>query len=887
MDLIVTHNNADFDAFGSAIAAHKLYPNSEILLPGSQEESVRRFLSLSRDIINVETEKTCDFSGIDRLVIVDTRHRSRIGRAGDLLDKHIEIHIYDHHPRMTDDIKGDLDVCEEVGSTITILLNILKKHHNLKITPLEATIMLLGIYEETGSLTYRTTTRSDVDIVSFLLGKGANLQAVSSYLNRELTEGELKFLIELIHKTELHIINGISISVIEADAKDFIGELGTIVHKLQEVENYPVLFALFKLRNKVRIIARSREPKVNVNKIMEHFDGGGHAQAATAKIEGSQINDIKNELLKILKTSIKVKIYAKDIMSKPVKTISLNKKIYEAKKLFETLKIKGAPCVESGRLAGIITQHDINKALKHKFGHARVKGYMRTKVVTISENTPLHIIQRIMFEKNIGRLPVLKKNKLAGIVTRTDVLKSVHKDIFEPETKTIKRQITFNLSGKMRNILPIEYMGLLKLVGNESEKAGYSAFIVGGFVRDILLGVKNFDIDIVLEGDAIEFGSILSRKLKGSLVVHRKFGTSAVIIDWPHGIKKPPLASPKLKIDLATARRETYERPAALPSVQFSSIKEDLLRRDFSINAMAVSLNKKDFGRLVDFFNGLNDLKNRKIRVLHDASFIDDPTRIFRAVRFEQRLSFKIDSFTERLIKDAVKEKMFKKTENQRIREELIIILKEKAPLAALKRMRELHELRFIHRNIVINKNAEKMFRSSRKAYDWFKKIEPINKREIDLYVMYLGALTDNLKSNEVRDFCSKFSFKNSDTIRLYSYKKHYRKILETLKARGPVCPSEIYKALHHFSYETILLFWAKSKSAVVRRRISFFLKVYNAAKIKIRGDDIKKLGVKSGPQYKKILSKILYLKLDGKVKSKKDEIEYARKIAANLEKPE
>ncbi|GAF68630.1 unnamed protein product, partial [marine sediment metagenome] len=160
MDLIVTHNNADFDAFSSAIAAKKAYPNSKILLPGSQEQSVRRFLSLSKDKIQVESEKTCDFSDIDRLILVDTRHRSRIGKAGDLLNRKIEVHIYDHHPRMKGDIKGDLDVHEEVGATVTILLNILRRNKSLEITPLEATIMLLGVYEETGSLTYRTTTRS-------------------------------------------------------------------------------------------------------------------------------------------------------------------------------------------------------------------------------------------------------------------------------------------------------------------------------------------------------------------------------------------------------------------------------------------------------------------------------------------------------------------------------------------------------------------------------------------------------------------------------------------------------------------------------------------------------------------------------------------------------
>ncbi len=879
MDLIVTHNNADFDAFGSAIAACKLYPNSRILLPGSQEQMVRRFLSLSKDKIRVESERTCDFSDIDRLIIVDTRHKSRIGQAKELLDGKREVHIYDHHPRMSGDIKGDLDLHEEVGATVTILLNILKKKKSFRITPLEATIMLLGIYEETGSLTYRTTTRLDVDIVSFLLGRGANLQAVSSYLNRELSEEELGFLIEIINKTEVHLINGINIAITEAVVKEFIGELGTIVHKLQEVENHPVLFAFFKKGSKIRILARSREPRVNVNKILGNLGGGGHSSAATAKVEGWALDDLKENLLRMLKTRIKVKIYAKDIMSQPVKTISINNKVNQTKRLFDRLKIEGTPCIEKGKMVGIVTRNDLNKALKYNFGHSRVKGYMRTKVISIKENTPLHIIQKIMFEKNVGRLPVLKKAKLVGIVTRTDVLKRVHGDLFGKRDVSTRRQLTFSLSGKMRKVLPKEILRILKLIGKMSRKAGYRSFAVGGFVRDILLGVKNFDIDIVLEGNAIEFGSLLAKKLKGSLVLHRKFGTATVVIDWPKGLERPPLAGPKFKIDLAQARRETYERPAALPTVRFSSLKNDLSRRDFSINTMAVSLNKQDFGELIDFFNGIQDLKNKKIRVLHDASFIDDPTRIFRAVRFEQRYLFKIDDYTERLIRNAMREKMFTKTQNQRIRDELILILKEKSPLKALKRMNELHELRFIHKKIVITKDIERLFKACLRAYNWYS-ANPLKRRNPDLYLMSLTALTDNLSLKDIINLCSKFVFKRSDRIRLISYKRNFKKALGILSSHKKISASCIYRTLEPLSYEAILLIWAKSDDRIVKRRIDLFLEKYNGMRIKLRGEDLKKIGIKSGPQFKKILIKILYAKLDGKVKTKKDELEYLRRIA-------
>jgi len=353
-------------------------------------------------------------------------------------------------------------------------------------------------------------------------------------------------------------------------------------------------------------------------------------------------------------------------MSTPVKTIPSDQKIRSAKKVLKKLRLKGAPVIEKGRMIGVITLNDIQKAMKHHYEHASVKGYMSRSVITVSPDVPLHLIQKIMFEKNIGRLPVLKKKKLIGIVTRTDVLKTVHRDIFEKAEPLKKRRTRFNISTKMKKMLPREILKILHTIGGTADLEGLRAFVVGGFVRDLLLGVKNFDIDIVLEGDAISFGKKIAKLLNGSYVAYKKFGTSSVVINWPKGLRIPGTSNltlrqaqgrpehnrgAKFKLDFATARKESYEKPAALPTVQFSLLKDDLHRRDFTINAMAASLNKGSFSQLIDFFGGERDLEKGIIKVLHDGSFIDDPTRIFRAVRFEQRFGFRIDRYTRDLIK--------------------------------------------------------------------------------------------------------------------------------------------------------------------------------------------------------------------------------------------
>ncbi|MBU3935843.1 hypothetical protein KJ909_04160 [Patescibacteria group bacterium] len=223
----------------------------------------------------------------------------------------------------------------------------------------------------------------------------------------------------------------------------------------------------------------------------------------------------------------------------------------------------------------------------------------------------------------------------------------------------------------LKKKFPKKFFSIIKLIGEAADKAGVSAYIVGGPVRDALLKVKNYDLDFAIEGDAIKFARDLNNQLKGDLKSHRTFGTATVSYE-------------DMRVDIATARRETYKKPAAYPDVEPAAIKEDLFRRDFTINAMAVSVNKKNFGELVDFYGGHKDLKKKLIRVMHDKSFTDDPTRIFRAVRFSARFGFKIDPRTRKLIKEAILKGLLGEVNRGRVRKEVGLLLKEKKPLKCL-----------------------------------------------------------------------------------------------------------------------------------------------------------------------------------------------------------
>lgn len=891
MDLITTHINADFDALGSLVAARKLYPGARLLLPGSPEEAVAEFLSLSKELITVESERECRLDDVDRLILVDTRHRSRIGPAARLVDAGVETHIYDHHPRMKDDIVADREVFEEVGASVSILADIIRKRR-LPLTGLEATVMLLGIYEETGSLTFRSTTKLDVDMVSFLLSKGANLSVVSRYLNRELSESEVALLVRLIETAERTVVNGVTVTTIVVDEGDYVGELGTIIHKLMDIENLPLLFVFIRTgHGRIDIVSRGRLPAVDLNKVMARFGGGGHPAAACAKVPGGDLEAMKAKLMKALSVALREKIRAKDIMSKELGAIAATATVADAKKALAAGSAGGAPVRDRrGRIVGVISQDGLNKALKSGFGHSPVKGYMSYRIAEVTPAAPLHEIRQMMRSKGAGVILVrraarggARSGKILGVIRRTDVLKHTCDDLFL-ERRASGRQVVLNLSKKMTKLLPREIVGLARRIGRLADAMGYASFLVGGSVRDLLLGTRTLDLDVVVEGpsrtgrcegEAIVLGRALAKELGAALVIHKRFGTCTVV--WQK----------RLKIDLATARKETYERPAALPTVEFSSLKDDLVRRDFTINAMAVSLGRTSFGRLIDFFNGQGDLARRRIRVLHEKSFIDDPTRIFRAVRFEQRLGFSIDAVTADLIKHAMREEMFEKVEPQRIRDEIMLILQEEEPLKALRRMDELHELRFLHKKLRLDRDCIRLCHAIEAVCRWYE-VLPGKRRPVDRWLIYLMALFGPVSYNEMSRICQTFVFRRSDCLRLLSYKKSAQKLLTVLTTGRSLLPSAVYRLLEPLSFEVTLLMMARAVAEArtlgtgarrAQARMRAFLEEYNGVRITVRGDDIKAMGLTPGPVFRKILEKVLYAKIDGKVRTKDDELALVGKL--------
>ncbi|HEY6011316.1 MAG TPA: CBS domain-containing protein, partial [Nitrospirota bacterium] len=825
------------------------------------------FLESAFYAIEADRLRTIDVDLVDRLIIVDNRNPARLGKlAGALARPSLSIHIYDHHPPAEGDIKGELEVVQEVGATTTIMVELLRDK-GIPITSLEATIFCLGIYEETGSLTFVSTTERDALAVAFLLARGAQLNIVSDFISRELTPEQISILNSLVEAATSYDINGVRVVISSIAASHFIPDLANLAHRMRDMESLDVLFLVAQMGDKTHVIARSRIPQVNVGLVLKELGGGGHHTAASAVARDMTYLQARERLIDILKRHIRPGVMAREIMSTPVKSIASGSSILEAGEDMTRFSVNVLPVLRDERYQGIITREIVQKALFHGLAGRKVDEFMMTGGPIASPDMPMARVEEMMIEEHQRFIPVLDANSmLVGAITRTDLLRSLHeKRLAEvPEYDSASLRSVRNVKGLLEERSPREVTETLRTVGEVADEAGFPVYLVGGIVRDLFLRVDNLDIDIVVEGDGITFAGMLVKKVGGRVKTHQKFGTAVVLL--PNG----------LKLDIATARLEYYASPAALPTVELSSIKKDLYRRDFTVNTLAVRLNRKRYGELIDFFGGLRDIKEKTLRVLHSLSFVEDPTRVLRAVRFEQRFDFRLSKHTQNLIKSAVNMKLFHKLTGERIYAELILLFSEAEPLKALRRMKDLDLLKFIHPNLRASTEAERLFTAIGDALTWFRLL--YLDLEVEKWFVYFLGLLDRLKDPAAAEALARLAVPARTRDRIMQARSRYRDVLYVFYKESELSASRVYELLRPFDSEAILLMMAKAKKEKARKYISLYLTHLRNVKITLTGDDLKSLGIPPGPRYRKLLAELLDAKLDGVVKNRDEEMAFVKK---------
>jgi len=404
-----------------------------------------------------------------------------------------------------------------------------------------------------------------------------------------------------------------------------------------------------------------------------------------------------------------------------------------------------------------------------------------------------------------------------------------------------------SLASKIGRQLPSELVNFVRVAGELAANQGQSLYLVGGVVRDLLLRRPNFDLDLVLEGDAINLAEQLLQVRQGRIITHRRFGTAE--LQWD-----------KWSVDLATARSETYVEPGALPSVSPGSIEDDLFRRDFTINAMAVVLNPNRYGLLIDLYGGRDDLEHKLIRVLHENSFADDATRIWRGLRYEQRLNFQLGENSLKLLKRNVS--MLDTISGDRIRHELELVLEEEFPEKVLLRAKKLKVLPKLHPAL--------------KGDDWlaekFEQARELSSPNSPSVGLYLALLTYRLNAKESEHLISQLRLSKA-LAQILKDTHNLKDKLDWLAQPGPR-PSSIYRFLHDYSLSAIIANLLACNSLVIYQHIQFFLDKLRYIRPSLTGNDLKRMGITPGPRIKEVLDLLHDARLDERIMTKEGEID-------------
>ena len=853
MHLICTHEQADFDAIASLWAAFLLHPEAAPVLPHQLNRNVRGFLTLYGE--DFPLRERSEIKNLRELTVVDSQNPVSLKGFG----PDTQVNVIDHHP-----LKADLDPSwnlkiEKVGATATLLVESLQSEGQ-ELSGLSATLLLLGIYEDTGSLTYPGTTPRDVRAGAWLLEQGASLVIASDFLNKPLSAEQRSLFEQLIESVVVSNIQGLEIVIAKGQAGETTDEISTLAHKLGDVYDAAALFLIVGLNGSVQVVARSYTELIDVGRIARGFGGGGHSRAAAALVKNTTVEAVEDKLLLLLEESVEPPSTVGEIMSRGPQLLDPSETVAEAAERMQRYGHEGYPVTDSGEVVGLLTRRAVDRAMAHGMQGNPVSEIMEAGSLVVHPQDSIRHLQRVMIEHNWGQVPVSDpiNGEVIGIVTRTDLLNSL-----ADSSNSLSSQ---GLAEKLEQALSAERLALLQLIATQSESSDVALYIVGGFVRDMILGTPSVDFDLVVEGDAIALGESLATQYGGQVSSHMRFGTAKWQLD-PHNenlksaLRLEPSEMPET-VDFVSARTEFYSHPTALPSVTEGSIKLDLHRRDFSINTLALRLDGHHYGQLLDPWGGGKDIRDNQIRVLHSLSFVDDPTRMLRAVRLEQRLGFSIESRTLELLERALP--LLDNVSGERIRSEILAILKEPSFGSIMLRLKQLGLLQAIYPALDWDDWIEARTATARKfspPSSW--KLERMPTLGELFYALWLYRLS----ANEAEAICERLHISQSDAA---GVTKAGRQACDLGQNRPP---SEWVACLDVEPEAALVVTWlALEDQPAARKIVENYLKHWRWILPTVDGDRLRSLGLAPGPAYGRILGALRAAWLDGEINSAKDE---------------
>jgi len=851
---------ADLDALSTAYGITLLYPDAKILLPSASSHSFRLALKQFENILKEKLVKKKELKRIDTLFLPDSNNiRLPLKRLSPFVDGSTKVVVFDHHPlreKLPPQVEKHI---QSTGAATTIVVNKIKRR-KIPISPQEATLLALGIYEDTGSFTYGTTTPKDLRAGAYLLSKGADLELVRKIIEERIDQEQINIIHQLVENIQYFFVGEKKVIFSFAYADHYIPDVSSALHLIKPLQEADAYFLLINEKGKTSIIARSKSREIDVGKVLSYLGGGGHYRAASATVKGLTVQEIKNYIETVLLGEAYKNRTVGEIASTDLITVRKDDTVGQVKDLLEK-----APVLfvinKKGKFEGIVLSRVLKESIRHGVANVKVENFIIDSVITFEPETPLSVAEKVVSTSSQEYFPVLKNGYPVGVVSRAYIIRVLHGQVFDTEKDLfISRERIqprfLNYRTRLEKFLPERVFRELESIGRLSKKLGYRTYLVGGIVRDMVLGKENLDIDLIVEGDAVELARAYARERKLPYHTFEEFMTAQITLETGE------------KIDLATARKETYTHPGAYPKVEKATIREDLYRRDFTINTLAVELTEGRFGMLIDYFNGLKDIKDRMIRILHQLSFIEDPIRILRALRFAGRLGFRLGKPTERLLKLSVDENMLEFAPTGRINLELTYTFNEEKVLDILSLMDRYKVLHSLIPEFFMDEKREEILSRLRDTIISFEMFLDV---KVDRTSNYLMALLYHLPFDLSYKFLEKYHF--SKAVRFF---QEYYEVKDLLK-KIPEKNSQLYKKIK-FIRKDILVYVCASSPVELAERIIKILKKEGEKHLIISGKDLKELGIKPSPIYRKIIDDVFKKYLDDEIKSKKEALNYVKK---------
>ncbi len=700
LNLVTTHLGADLDGLAAMVALRHLEPDLALALPGGMDTATARFHAAHGDdlpplLSRPALTRMLGERPLGALHVVDTSRRDRLGWLGEHVDRFASVRAWDTHPVTAEDLGRE--VLPAAGSSIAPLVLLLVQRGIVPSTA-EAGLFLLGVHADTGHFTFETTTAVDLRAAAQCHAWGAPATWVRTFLPRGLDRRRLRLVSQMAESAETLTLPGPAVTLTRLELDRPEPDLSNLLDELRSAEGWPAAFLLAADPERVSVIGRAG-PGFDLRPALRVFGGGGHAGAASASLRGWTLSDVEERLVAALAAGVRT---ASDLATTSIHGLPADATVQQAADSLHDRRINALPLHEDGAWVGLVTRREVDDALRKGLADAAVGSISTGPPGWVAPDASIAQVRQALLGGQ-GRLVLVGEDPDAtGVITRTTVFRVASADPplgaggRPPKPKSLWRRTTEALGPDADR---------LARLGALAAEHDARTWLVGGSVRDLLLGHTPDDLDVVVAGDALALAAAAAERWGGTVRSHPAFGTAT----WTPSDGAP--------LDLARCRAESYPEVAALPRVVPGSLRQDLHRRDFTLNAMAMALAPGELGKLSDPFGGRSDLSHGILRVLHGLSFHDDPTRAIRAARFAARFDLHLAPGTHALLQRALAAGVLDTLGPERTGDAWSKLLREREAVRAVALARDWGVVARLHKSLAGDRDLLERLAATREAW--------------------------------------------------------------------------------------------------------------------------------------------------------------------------